>query len=202
MGKPETISSEEMGLRRRARRRLVGAVALVFLAVTVLPLLFSQPPKPLGSDVDIRIPDPTTPFEPPPAVPPSTAPAQQAQTPPEAQPAPAPSQPVTRAPAAGPKPEEGRTSSASEAGKAAEAELPASAAFQAKGYFLQLGAFTNDANARQLAAKARSAGFDVQVQHLKGQVRVKIGPYKERRDALEMQSKLREKGFGPILLGP
>ncbi len=199
MGKPETISSEEMGLRRRARRRLVGAVALVFLAVTVLPLLFSQPPKPLGSDVDIRIPDPNTPFEPLPAVPPSTAPAQQAQTPPEAQPTPAPSQPVTRAPAARPKSEEGRTPST---GKAAEAELPASAAFQAKGYFLQLGAFTNDTNARQLAARARSAGFDVQVQHLKGQVRVKIGPYKERRDALEMQSKLREKGFGPILLGP
>lgn len=195
MGKPETISSEEMDLRRRARRRLVGAVALVLLAVTVLPLLFSQQPKPLGSDVDIRIPDPNTPFEPPPAVPPPVASTQQTQTPPatpaptKTQPAPVPSQPITRAPAAGPK-------------SAAEEALPASAAFQAKGYFLQLGAFTNDANARKLVAKARSAGFNVQVQHLKGQVRVKIGPFKERRDALEMQSKLREKGFGPILLGP
>ncbi len=71
-----------------------------------------------------------------------------------------------------------------------------------RGYILQLGAFSSEANARQVADKARAAGFQAKVESAAGQVRVRVGPYAERERALEVQAKLRAKGFSPILLGP
>ena len=43
-------------LRRKARRRLVGAVVLALAAAVALPLLLENEPKPLGDDVSIQIP--------------------------------------------------------------------------------------------------------------------------------------------------
>lgn len=44
-------------LRRRARHRLIGAVALVLAAVIGLPLVFDTQPRPVSVDVPIVIPD-------------------------------------------------------------------------------------------------------------------------------------------------
>lgn len=223
----ELLTPEESDLRRRARRRLVGAIALALVAVVVLPMLFNPEPKPLGSDVDIRIPDQDTPFEP--GVP--AAPTPEQTSPPTAElarppavPAVTPTPPhVTAKPAAPSKaeasPVEGSVSAAPKTAAAGEAaprpgtsksaggqadkpSAPASEGFAARGYFLQLGSFTSEANAHQLAEKARTAGFRVTVQSVGGQVRVRMGPYRDRKEALEMQARLRAKGFGPVLLGP
>jgi DedD protein len=43
-------------LRRKARRRLVGAVVLALAAAVILPLLLEKDPKPLGDDVSVQIP--------------------------------------------------------------------------------------------------------------------------------------------------
>jgi DedD protein len=43
-------------LRRRARRRLIGAIVLALAAAVLLPLLLESEPKPLGDDVSIQIP--------------------------------------------------------------------------------------------------------------------------------------------------
>lgn len=43
-------------LKRRARRRLVGAVVLALAAAVILPLLLESDPRPLGDDVSIQIP--------------------------------------------------------------------------------------------------------------------------------------------------
>jgi DedD protein len=43
-------------LKRRGRRRLVGAVALVLLAVIVLPMVFDQEPRSTLPPVNVRIP--------------------------------------------------------------------------------------------------------------------------------------------------
>ena len=43
-------------LKRRGRRRLVGAVALVLLAVIVLPMVFDPEPRRSGPAVSVRIP--------------------------------------------------------------------------------------------------------------------------------------------------
>ena len=43
-------------LKRRSRRRLIGAIALVLLAVIILPMVFDSEPKGSGTPVQIRIP--------------------------------------------------------------------------------------------------------------------------------------------------
>jgi DedD protein len=43
-------------LRRKARRRLVGAIVLALAAAVIVPMLLESDPKPLGEDVSIRIP--------------------------------------------------------------------------------------------------------------------------------------------------
>ncbi len=50
------ISEEESLLRKRARRRLVGAVTLVILAVVFLPMILDNEPKPEQQEIDILIP--------------------------------------------------------------------------------------------------------------------------------------------------
>jgi DedD protein len=43
-------------LKRRGRRRLIGAIALVLLAVLILPMVFDPEPGPALSSVQVRIP--------------------------------------------------------------------------------------------------------------------------------------------------
>ena len=43
-------------LRRRARRRLIGAIVLALAAAVVVPMLLESDPKPLGEDVSVKIP--------------------------------------------------------------------------------------------------------------------------------------------------
>jgi DedD protein len=66
-------------LKRRGRRRLVGAVALVLAAVIVLPMVFDPEPRGTAPSVSVRIPgEDETPFAPKPPVKKSPpAPAQQ-----------------------------------------------------------------------------------------------------------------------------
>ena len=50
----KNISEEELLLRKRARRRLVGAIVLVIFSVIVLPIIFDEP-KPENEQHDIAI---------------------------------------------------------------------------------------------------------------------------------------------------
>lgn len=43
--------------KKRARRRLVGAVALTLAAIVALPMLLDSEPRPLATDIAINIPD-------------------------------------------------------------------------------------------------------------------------------------------------
>lgn len=52
---PDT-SDPQLHLKKRARRRLVGATALALLAVIVLPMVMDQEAKPPTQDIQIRIP--------------------------------------------------------------------------------------------------------------------------------------------------
>jgi DedD protein len=64
---PSQSSSSVDLLRRRARRRLVGAALLALVAAVSLPLMFEKEPPPMGDEVDIRIPPvDKTPFDPKP----------------------------------------------------------------------------------------------------------------------------------------
>lgn len=54
--RPEAADPAVEELKRRARRRLVGAIVLALAAAVLLPLLLESDPKPLGDDVSIQIP--------------------------------------------------------------------------------------------------------------------------------------------------
>src|ERR1700716_3564681 len=54
----KSISEEELQLRKRARRRLVGAIALVTVIAVFLPMVLDHEPKPVSQDVSIKIPSP------------------------------------------------------------------------------------------------------------------------------------------------
>jgi DedD protein len=43
-------------MRRKARRRLVGAIVLALAAAIILPMLLEKEPRPLGDDVTVKIP--------------------------------------------------------------------------------------------------------------------------------------------------
>jgi len=208
-----------MALRRRARRRLVGAIAIALSAVLILPMLFDPEPRPLGPDVDIRIPAPSSAFE----AAPETAPALPAAVEVDGPPAQA-AEPTLPMPAAKPAPAtvlvEARTEKAEErvADKVAEKTLDKAAvkpppllplplpkptgAFASHGFYLQLGAFTSESNARQLQEKVGAAGFKVGMADSNGQYRVRVGPIPEKDRALEVQAKLKAKGFTSVMLGP
>lgn len=53
---PETRDPQLDDLRRRARRRLVGAIVLALAAAVLVPMLLESDPKPLGEDVSVKIP--------------------------------------------------------------------------------------------------------------------------------------------------
>jgi DedD protein len=51
------ITDDEDKLKRQARRRLIGAVALTTAIVVVLPMVLDSEPKPVGQDIELRIPN-------------------------------------------------------------------------------------------------------------------------------------------------
>lgn len=224
------VTQDELALRRRARRRLVGAVAIALTVVVILPMLFDSEPKPLGPEVDIQIPAHDSPFETTPALAPTVNPNPAATVPaaptPQAQPAEPTQAPAARA-AAG-KTEAGKapaphiskpeakpdnkakteakndTKNETKADPKTESKpkLTPDSTFASKGYYLQLGAFGNESNARQLHTKAAAAGFNAVMLAANGQYRVRIGPIPQHERALEIQARLKAKGFSPVMLGP
>ena len=67
-------NDETLELRRRARRRLVGAVALVLALVIVPPWVMDLEPKPVATNLTVEIPrQETGVLKPTPVVPPKAA---------------------------------------------------------------------------------------------------------------------------------
>lgn len=49
---------EEQNIKSRARRRLIGAIALALAVVVILPMVLDSEPKITGKDIELRIPAP------------------------------------------------------------------------------------------------------------------------------------------------
>ena len=56
MAKP--VSEEELQLKKRARRRLMGAIVLVAAVAVILPMVLDSEPKPTSQEISIQIPLP------------------------------------------------------------------------------------------------------------------------------------------------
>lgn len=168
----KAFSDDELQLRKRARRRLVGAIALVLAVVVFLPMILDNEPKPLSEDIAINIP----PIPQPDAGEPLPAPEPEPETspPPVAEPpAPAP-RTETQAPSIRPAPSQ-----------------PA----VREGYVVQLGAFSNPANARQLLEKLRENRFSAYTEVVGtpngDRTRVRVGPFPSRDAAEQSRERLR-----------
>jgi DedD protein len=59
---PRSVSDEELVLKKRARRRLIGAIALVTLVIVLLPMFLDSDPRPLNQEISVQIPEQSTPF--------------------------------------------------------------------------------------------------------------------------------------------
>jgi DedD protein len=195
MAKPQPVTEQEISLRKRARRRLVGAVALVLVVAVVLPWVVDDDPPPRLKNVDIAIPavesvdrkfpsaapvaEPipapgaATPQGPAdttgttPAVTPAESPVPEQQ---QTAPAQTPAAPAMSAPdpeASPPKSVANPEPKATAKPDAKAEGKPAANAAPGRGFVMQVGAFSSSDKARQLQQQLRAAGFPAYLESVK-----------------------------------
>jgi DedD protein len=183
----KAISDEELQLKKRARRRLVGAIALVLLVVVFLPMFLDSEPKPLNQDIAITIPPIPAPES---AASAPASPAPIAGMPNVLPPPPEPSAPNAELPEAEPAPATAPTPTPTR-----KSETRPAPAAPADAYVVQLGAFSNAANARALQKKLQENKFKAYTEPVKSpggsRTRVRVGPYASREAADKARDQLR-----------
>lgn len=206
---PKAASDEEIQLRGRARRRLLGAIVLVTIAVVVLPMVLDQEPRQVSQDIAIHIPsrDQTSPL-PPVAKPGGTEIARPISGKPAAEPAPAkteaaepPAKPAGEEPAT---PAEKPAEAPPAAAKAPEpAPAPVEGAGIKDGFVVQVDAFSDPSNAEQRQRKLSSQGiktFTDVVKTQKGDLtRVRVGPFPSREAAEKERERLAKLGIQGVV---
>ncbi len=201
--------------KQRARRRLIGAVAVVLAAIIGLPMIFDSEPKPLSDDIDIRIPsrDKTAPTASlPMPLPPEPLPAEPKPDAAADQPA---AKPQTKAPdvtsatpasisppaASATKPAPPKLASpntvggADAAAAAATDPLADKIAEKARGRFVvQVAAVSSQAKAEELLNRLKMAGIQSYSQKVNtkdgDRFRIRIGPFGSREEADKMRGRL------------
>lgn len=224
MAATEHLTDQEKLFRVRARRRLIGAVALVLLMLTILPMLLDDRSnqKMPASDVAISIPSQDDGNFSSKIVPATSAPTEAAaqpepmQTPVEP---PAEAKPAAttetkpaadtksvveakpEAPVSKPKPE----SSAKTPEKNVE-KVAAEKAAEAKkaGVSVQVGVISEGEKVQQVVSKIEGLGLKASTENLNTptgvKVRIRSGPYASKEEAEKALETLKTAGFKPILV--
>jgi len=219
-------------LQRRARRRLVGAIALVVLVVIALPIVLDKEPGPIGQDLVIQIPSQDAgkfntrvlPRTAPGVATPPLAGAENAKPAPAKSETPTPDAAPNEAPATAPQAAPG-VGNASSAPASLEKEPPPTAKEQTRAakdesdaarakallegkeaWVVRLGAFSNQANVKKLLDKVTAAGVksytEAAIGPKGGQTRVRAGPFDSKLEAEEAQRKLTAAGVSAGTVGP
>lgn len=201
-------------LKRRGRRRLVGAIALVLVAVIVLPMVFDTEPR-QAPPVSVRIPSEEDPGFKPKVVPksPVTVPAPAVEARPEPKPEPGPaSKPESKAepksdpksdPKPEPKPESKAEAKAKPAAPPADTERKRAEAALAGGaqFIIPVAALATPEKLKDLTemlASAKLPYFTEPIATSKGTVtRVRAGPFPTRESAEQALQKLKTLGLKP-----
>jgi DedD protein len=211
-------------LQRRARRRLVGAVALVIFVVIVLPIVLENERKPVGQDLVIQIPSQNgEKFNSralPPKAPPAGSAVQEGAAKAVAPAAAADSKPANALakpeqlppkPQAGDSRESATRAQSPPAGKAQAAAESGDKRAKAgpapsDTWVVQIGAFADPKNAKQAQAKLAAAGIKSYSETVKAkngqQTRVRLGPFAGRTDAEKAGEKAKALGFRADLVAP
>jgi len=206
------LTDDELNLRRKARRRLIGAIALTLAVVVILPMVLDSEPRPAGQDIDLRIPAPDKVGEFIPGVPASEV----AEAPPLAVSAdeavsalPVASAVVTSGaaqsdtapPVAASNPKAGAPGMVQpvpiKQPESKDANKPAGI----QGYVAQVGAYSNPDTARQQLATLKKWGFSkAYTEKIGDNVRVRVGPYPEREKAEQVRQLLEKHGLKPVVM--
>ncbi len=185
-------SEEALQLKRRARRRLVGAIALVTLAIIILPLVLDKEPGPAGPPLSVEIPSQESGGFNPHVVPP--APEKKTESAPVS-----PEPPPVKASTPAPTPPEAARAAARAPAKAEE--LRARAALSDGAWVVALDAFADTKNVTQLRSKLSAAGvksYTELVKTSKGDLtRVRAGPFASKEAAEQARAKLEAMGLKP-----
>jgi DedD protein len=208
------LTDDELNLRRKARRRLIGAAALTLAVVVILPMVLDREPGPTGKNIDLNIPSPEkagafNPASPVSAVAaavqrPAASAVVATQLPLPGNDVAAPSQPneekkpqaATVEPPSPVKPSPQQPSAGS--GKPGQAENGGQQG--AKAYVAQVGAYSNAAAAKQEYGRLRKWGFKVYIEKSGDKARVRVGPYADRAKAEKAASLLEKHGLKPVVL--
>ena len=207
----QIITDEESKLKRQARRRLLGAVALTILVVVLLPMVLDREPPAPTQDIELQIPDKNTVGE---FVPKMVLPSLNASD--------AASQPVSApviAPLLDVKPvavhdkadnskPESQAKSESQAKPGSEAKPKAEAGQRNQtarvntkkphtGFVLQVGAFANASAAKALHEKLQEQGYPSYIEKIGDKTRVRVGGYSTHADAEKVRHKLEIQGMKP-----
>ena len=193
-------------LKRRGRRRLVGAVALVLAAVIVLPMVFDSEPKGSAPPVSVRIPgEDESGFIPkvtpkPPAVQEQKAPEKAAEAPARKAPAAVPEKPAPKIEIAVTKGSEKPVakSAAEPARDGAAEKLRAEAALAGGRFMVPAGAYADPAGIIEKLKAAKIPYYTEPIATKQGTVtRVRAGPFASRDAAEQVLQQLKELGLKP-----
>jgi DedD protein len=203
------VSEQELQLRKRARRRLMGAIVLVAAVAVILPMVLDPEPQPTSQDINIKIPAPDSkgftskvvPLAPPVKVGNTDKPlSKSTETPVAKAPEPAPAATVAEKPA--PK-------AVTEKPAAKVPEKAPEKAVEAKPgtFFIQVTALADTDRAKQVQQRIIDAGFPAYTQVIpagKGSVtRVRAGPFVSRDEADKAQAALKAAGLeGKVATNP
>jgi len=202
-------NEEALQLKRRARRRLVGAVALVTFVVIILPLILDKEPGPAGPPLSVQIPNQdagsfnTRVVPPVPEVSAAPVAEKKAETaaanavPPPISAAP----PVAKVePAVPPAPAKAPPESAKTPITAEEVRAHA-ALSDHQAWVVSLDAFSDKKNVTQLRSKLSAVGvksYTEPVKTSKGELtRVRAGPFASKEAAEKARTKLAAMGLKP-----
>ena len=207
-------SEEALQLKRRARRRLVGAIALVTFVVIILPLILDKEPGPAGPPLSVQIPNQesggfnTRVLPPAPAAPAGPGPEKKAEIAPakaevasvKAEPPLVKAElPAVKATTPAAKAEPAEREVAKAPGKAED--LRAKAAPNAQAWVVTVDAFSDKKNVIQLRTKLSAAGvksYTEAVKTSKGELtRVRAGPFASKEAAEQARAKLDAMGLKP-----
>jgi len=211
------ISDDELQLKRRARRRLIGAIVLVATIVVVLPMVLDSEPRPASQAVSVQIPSPDAGLFASKAVPLTAPPGSKAASkaapakPPAAPPAEEPKQAASEPPSSAkealakeaPKVETKEISkpvAKAESAKLAKPARKAKPAAKPDGKFVvQVIALADAGKAKQMQESIAAAGiksYTEVVKTSKGDVtRVRAGPFASRGAAEKAREQLKALGM-------
>lgn len=189
------LMDDEVSLKRRARRRLIGAVALVIVIVVVLPMVLDSEPKLGGQDIELRIPDKDKvgEFIPRMSMNPAPVSAITASAPVSAVPSvPAIKEQVI---AASQVIESKLAPVKSETKPVADIHLEKRQFTPHTGFVVQIGAFANADTAHQWQKKLSEQNIKVYTEQVGNKIRVRAGPYATRDAADNVYRKLEAQGL-------